>query len=117
MPRVAVCAPDLIDQSKIRAALAGADDDLVFVRPPGLLDAVVADGTVEVVVVDVSRAGALDAIRAVASHRADRPRALRVLGFGSHVDRDGLAAALVAGCDQVLARSAFFGGLPGVLDS
>jgi hypothetical protein len=33
------------------------------------------------------------------------------VGFGSHVDRELLAAAHASGCDQVLARSAFFGRL------
>jgi hypothetical protein len=41
----------------------------------------------------------------------------RVIGFGSHVDRDLLAAARAAGCDQVLARSAFFSRLPQLLSA
>jgi hypothetical protein len=34
--------------------------------------------------------------------------AARTIGFGRHDDRERLAAATAAGCDRVLARSAFF---------
>jgi len=41
----------------------------------------------------------------------------RVIGFGSHVDTDLLAAARLAGCEEVLARSAFFSRLDELLGS
>jgi hypothetical protein len=40
---------------------------------------------------------------------------VRVVGFGSHVDRARLEAAREAGCDEVLARSAFFARLAGIV--
>jgi hypothetical protein len=41
--------------------------------------------------------------------------AVPTVGFGSHVDRELLEAARAAGCDQVLARSAFFSRLQQIL--
>ena len=94
---VVVYAPDLMDRSRISAAVAGA----TFVgRPEGLAAAAVDD----VVAVDVSRSGVLEWLPSV--------RARRIIGFGSHVDRDVLEAARAAGCTEVLARSAFFSRLP-----
>ena len=97
---VVVYSPDLMDRSRISAAVAGAR----FVgRPEGLASADPDD----VVAVDVSRPGVLDALPTV--------RARRIIGFGSHVDREVLDAARHAGCTEVLARSAFFSRLPDLL--
>jgi len=98
--------PDLMDRSRITApgvvvtfvsspaALAGTDADLVIVDlgRPGVLAAVAA----------------LTAVAAVAAVGAPDQKAVPVIGFASHVDRDLMAAARSAGCPQVLARSAFF---------
>jgi hypothetical protein len=81
--------PDLMDRSR----LAGLD--ITFVASPSSLVGASAD----VVVVDLGRPGVLDVLPSIAA---------RVLGFGSHVDADLLAAARAAGCDEVLARSKFF---------
>src|SRR3954464_1105782 len=89
-------APDLMDRSRVSAAGAGA---AVVGRPDGLTAAAVDD----VVAVDVSRPGVLEALPSV--------RARRIIGFGSHVDRTVLEAARAAGCTEVLARSAFFSRL------
>lgn len=95
--------PDLMDRSKVAAAAPGA----VMVGRPAELAAAAGPGVV--VVVDLSRPGVLDVLPAVAATGA------RVIGFGSHVDRDVLVAARAAGCGEVLARSAFFGRLAGLL--
>ena len=90
---VVVLAPDLMDRSRITAALPGA-------RVVSTLAGVEAD----LVVVDLHRPGVLDQLAQV--------RAARIIGFGSHVDADLLAAGLAAGCTEVLPRSAFFHRLP-----
>ena len=90
---VVVYAPDLMDRSRISAAIP----DARFVPRPGDLSEATPD---DVVAVDVSRPGVLDVVASVAAHR--------IIGFGSHVDRDLLDAARAAGCTEVLARSAFF---------
>ena len=61
-------------------------------------------GETEVVVVDLSVRGALDGVRAL---RAAGSTA-RVVAYGRHTEVDLLAEARRAGCDRVLARSAFF---------
>lgn len=91
--RPVTCAafvPDLMDQSKVRVALP----DCRFIRRPA--DLAEADETV--LLVDLSRPVVFD-------HLGARPD---VVGFGSHVDADLLDRAQAAGCQVVLARSAFF---------
>lgn len=88
---VVVYAPDLMDRPRIAAALPEA----VFVRDPAEL----VDAPARIVVVDLSRPGVLEVIPRIAAP---------VVGFGSHVDDELLAAASAAGCDEVLPRSRFF---------
>jgi hypothetical protein len=90
--------PDLMDRSKVVAAAP----DAIIVRTLSDLSA----GAGDTVIIDLSRPGALDAISRLAG--------ARVIGFGSHVDRQLLSAARAAGF-EVMARSAFFGGLPALL--
>ncbi len=89
--RVAAFVPDLMDRSRISAAVP----DTAFVATPAALAGAEAD----VVVVDLSRPGVIDALPDIAA---------RTIGFASHVDRDTIDAARAAGCDEVLARSEFF---------
>ena len=98
---VVAFVPDLMDRSRLTAASA----DVRFVRSPSDLATQSAPG--DVVVVDLGRPGVLDAVGGL----TDR----RVIGFGSHVERELLTAAEAAGCHEVLTRSKFFGGLPDVL--
>jgi hypothetical protein len=88
-----VFAPDLMDRSKILAAAPGG---VVVARVTDL-----AGGAGDTVVVDLSRPGVREAVAGLVAAGA------RVVGFASHVDRDGLDAARGAGC-EVFARSAFF---------
>ena len=48
---------------------------------------------------------AVDLIQALKADPATRP--IRIVGFVSHVQEDLMAAARAAGCDSVMARSAF----------
>lgn len=96
MQSVVAYVPDLMDRSKVSAA-AG---DVRFVARPDALAAAAA--AADLVVVDLGRPGVIDALADVAA------LGVRVIGFGSHVDRDVLDEARAAGCSQVLARSAFF---------
>lgn len=93
---VVVLAPDLMDRSRIAAAAPEA----VFVRNAAELRSTAA----RLLVVDLGRPGALEAIAARRAEDADVP----IVGFGSHVDDDLLAAARTAGCTDVLPRSRFF---------
>ena len=97
-----ICAyvVDLMDRSKFPA-------ETTFVRRGDQLDA-----EADVIVVDLSRP---DALEAVAALRAGSSAA-RIVAYGSHVERDLLASAQAAGCDSVLARSAFFGDVAAALE-
>jgi hypothetical protein len=90
--RIAAYVPDLMDRSKVAAA---ADGRVTFVSCPDELVEIDAD----LVVVDLNRPGVLEVLP-----RIEVP----TVGFGSHVQRALLEAARAAGCDHVLARSAFF---------
>lgn len=90
--RVAALVDDLLDRSRIAAALP----DAALCRDR---DAV---GDADVIVVDLARhAGD------VALLRAARPGA-RIVTYGAHVDDAALAAARSDGADVVLPRSRFF---------
>jgi hypothetical protein len=99
MKRIVAFIPDLMDRSRIgqRAAVE-------FVGSPNQL--VTAAAGADLVLVDLGRPGVLQVLSGI-----EAP----TVGFGSHVDRDLLEAARAAGCDQVLARSAFFSRLEQIL--
>jgi hypothetical protein len=90
--RVCALVTDLMDRSKISAAMTGVE----FVR------AADACAGADVVIIDLVRFGA-----AVAEVRAVAPAA-RLVGFGPHVDDASADAASAAGADVVLPRSKFF---------
>jgi hypothetical protein len=94
--RVAL-VPDLMDRSKLNGI-----DDLVIVNSAPALEAIDGLGPGDVVAVDLSRPGALDAAAKAATAGAT------VFGFASHVDSETLRAANALGV-QAMARSAFFG--------
>jgi hypothetical protein len=90
---VAAFVPDLMDRSRL-SGIGGVH----FVAAPADLAGAAVEA--DIVVVDLSRPGVLDALPALAG--------TRTIGFGSHVDRELLDAARAAGCELVLARSEFF---------
>ena len=102
---VVAYVPDLMDRSKVMAA-AG---EVSFVTSPSRLPDAAARPGVGIVVVDLSRPGVMAVLPQVAA------TGIRLIGFGSHVDRELLDEAGRAGCGEVMARSAFFRSLPGLL--
>ena len=92
MSEIVVFAPDLMDRSRIAAALPHAR----FVTSAAELRHAERDA---LLLVDLHRPGVLDTIPAL-SHT--------VIGFASHVDDSLLQAARDAGCAEVLPRSRFF---------
>jgi hypothetical protein len=99
---VAAYTPDLMDRSRISSALG----DVRFVASP---DALVGLAGVDVVLIDLSKKGVLDALAAIVASD------VRVIAYGSHVDKNLLDSARAAGVDEVLPRSRFFGGLPALV--
>lgn len=95
MKRVVAYVPDLMDRSRF-----GQAGSVHFVDRPDQL--VLASQEADLVIVDLGRPGVLEVLPDLG---------VPTVGFGSHVDRELLQAARAAGCDQVLARSAFFSRL------
>ena len=100
---VVAYVPDLMDRSKV----AAAGPPVSFVPTPAAL--VEAAEGAAVAVVDLGRPGVAAVLPALVA------TGVRVVAFGSHVDRDTLDAARAAGCEEVLPRSAFFRDLPSLL--
>jgi predicted short-subunit dehydrogenase-like oxidoreductase (DUF2520 family) len=97
--RVVAYVPDLMDRSKIRAVAP----DATFVANPARLEAAAAEA--DVVVVDLTRAGVVEVLPSMEDIEGT------VVGFANHTARELMDQARAAGCDQVLARSAFFSRL------
>ncbi len=100
MTRIVAYVPDLMDRSKVAAA-----GDAIFVSRPE--DLAGLSGAADVVVVDLTRPGAVEALAGLGQSR--------VIGFANHTSRDTMAAARAAGCQHVLARSEFFSRLDELL--
>ena len=100
MTRICAYVPNLMDRSKVAAAAPG---DVTFVRTAAEL----AGTDAELVVVDLTRPGVLDALPHLGG--------ARTIGFASHVDRELAAAAAAAGCREVLPRSRVFSSLDELL--
>lgn len=95
-PRLVLAVvPDLMDRSRLAAP--GVE---VVAVPLGALAAALAQrgGAVDLVVADLSRPGALEAVSGLGAS---------VVGYAPHVDDELLARARAAGIDA-MARSVFF---------
>jgi len=77
--------------------------------------AAIAEAQPQAIILDLNLRGlsSLDWIQALKSDPATRP--IRIVGFVSHVQEELIAAARAAGCDSVMARSAFTQQLPNLL--
>ena len=113
--RVLAAVEDLLFRSKISETAERVGVEAAFPRnPKKLLDALRASPP-DLLVVDLNSARfkPLELLRAVKSDGA--LRGVRTVGFLSHVQADLALAAREAGCDRVMARSAFVENLPRVL--
>jgi len=100
MTRIVAYVPDLMDRSKVKAAAP----DVTFVATPAALVPAAADA--DLVVVDLTRPGVVEVLPSIEG---------RMVGFANHAARDVMDAALAAGCERVMARSAFFSRLAELL--
>ena len=111
--RVVIVVPDLFFATRIVTAAAHLGVEIEQATPAGLLAACTASAP-DLVIVDLHAPG--DPVAAIRALRADpATRDMRIVGFHSHVDVGLRAAALEAGADQVLPRSAFTVRLAGLL--
>jgi CheY-like chemotaxis protein len=113
--RVLAAVEDLLFRSKISETAERVGVEAAFPRnPKKLLDALRASPP-DLLVVDLNSARfePLELLRAVKSDSA--LRGVTIVGFLSHVQGDLALAAREAGCNRVMARSAFVENLPRVL--
>lgn len=111
---VLVMVEDLIFLSKIQQTAKLVNTAIEVVLPANLIERLSQDPP-SAVICDLNyRAGmAIEAIREL--KRNPDLRGIPVIGFLSHVQSDLIASAREAGCDTVLARSAFSQQLPQIL--
>lgn len=111
---ILVMVDDLIFLSKIQqtAKLVNAAIEVV---PPANLIEKLAQEAPPALICDLNHSSgqAVEIIREL--KRRPEPSAIPIIGFLSHVQTDLAAAAREAGCDVVMARSAFSQQLPKIL--
>ena len=98
---------DLLFSVKISTAAKAIGADIYFERSPGTVVDRIREKQPSLVIFDLNSAK-LQPMSVIAELKSDPlTRAIRTLGFVSHVQTDTIAAARQAGIDEVLARSAF----------
>lgn len=113
--RVLAAVEDLLFKSKISETANQLGVEAKFPRNPQRLLEALQEDPPDLLVLDLNSARfePLDLLRAVRSDTATE--SVRTVGFLSHVQRDLALAAREAGCDRVVARSAFTRDLPKIL--
>jgi CheY-like chemotaxis protein len=105
---------DLLFLSKIQQTAKHLGVAVKSARPADL-PKLGSDGVANALIIDLNhRSGkALEVLRTLKSDL--KTKDLAVIGFVAHVQDDLIAAARHAGCDLILARSAFVSQLPSLL--
>jgi CheY-like chemotaxis protein len=98
---------DLMFSTKISAAAKAVQAKVTFERAPANVLSRIRSEHPALVIFDLN-SSRLQPIETIAAIKADAGiSATHTLGYVSHVQADVIAAARAAGCDEVLARSAF----------
>ena len=113
--RVLAAVEDLLFKSKISETASQLGIEASFPRNPRRLLEVLRESPPDLLVLDLNSARfePLALLLSVRSEEATRD--VPTVGFLSHVQRDLAVAAREAGCDRVVARSAFTRDLPKIL--
>ena len=113
--RVVAAVEDLLFRSKISETANQLGIEASFPRNPTKLEDAIKDSPPDLLILDLnsSRFEPLQILQAIKSE--DATRGVKTIGFLSHVQKDLAVAAKEAGCDRVMARSAFTKDLPKVL--
>lgn len=119
--RVLAAVEDLLFKSKILETAKELDVEARFPRSPDKLLAALQESPPDLLVLDLNseRFGPLEMLGEVKSDASTAE--VPVVGFLSHVQKDLAVAAKEAGCDRIMARSAFTkalqeGNFPGLRD-
>lgn len=113
--RVLAAVEDLLFKSKILETANSLGIEATFPRKPKKLLDAVEETPPDLLILDLnsSRFEPLELLKAVKS--GDASREVPTVGFLSHVQKDLAVAAREAGCDRVMARSAFTRDLPKII--
>ena len=105
--RILAAVEDLLFKSKISETASTLGIEASFPRNPERLREVLRESPPDLLVLDLNSARfePLALLRSVKSDPATRR--VSTVGFLSHVQKDLAVAAREAGCDRVIARSAF----------
>lgn len=111
-----VCAiDDLMFSIKISTAAKSLKADVYFERTPDRVLETVREKQPSLIIFDLNSTR-MRPMETIAALKADPAlKAIRTLGYVSHVDSDTIDRARAAGIDDVLARSAFAGRLGEIL--
>lgn len=112
---VLAAVEDLLFRSKISETAARTGVEARFPRSPAKLLDALRDSPPDLLILDLnsSRFEPLELLRALRSDEATKE--VPTLGFLSHVQGELALAAREAGCDRVMARSAFTQELPKII--
>jgi PleD family two-component response regulator len=113
--RVLAAVEDLLFKSKILETANELNVEAKFPRSPDKLLAALRESPPDLLVLDLNseRFGPLELLKEAKydESTSDVP----VVGFLSHVQKDLAVAAKEAGCDRIMARSAFTRDLPKII--
>ena len=113
--RVLAAVEDLLFRSKISETASTLGIEAAFPRSPKKLLEALRESPPDLLILDLNSARfePLALLQTIKSEEATRD--VSTVGFLSHVQKDLAVAAREAGCDRVLARSAFTRDLPRIL--
>ncbi len=115
MRRVLAAVEDLLFKSKISGTADSLDVQVDFPRSPRKLLDTLREEPPELLILDLNSAR-FEPLKLLQTMNSDEALAgVRTLGFLSHVQKDLAVAAREAGCDRIMARSAFTKNLPRIL--
>ena len=111
--RVLAAMEDLLFKSKVSETASQLGVEAKFPRSPEKLLAVLRESPPDLLILDLnsSRFEPLGLLREIDGENVP------TVGFLSHVQKDLAVAAREAGCDKIMARSAFTRDLPEILSS
>jgi PleD family two-component response regulator len=106
---------DLMFASKIKTAAGQLGLTVSFARSSAAAMTAIRDNPPTLVILDLNNPRT-DPLGTAAAIKGDpATRAIRMVGYASHVQTDVIDAARLAGVDEVMARSAFTARLPEIL--
>ena len=113
--RILAAVEDLLFKSKISETASQLGIEAIFPRSPRRLLEAMHESPPDLLVLDLNSARfePLTLLEDMSSDEATRD--VPTVGFLSHVQKDLAVAAREAGCDRVVARSAFTKDLPQIL--